>query len=54
MLNHLLFVDDLKLYGSSKPDIDSVIESVYSVIDDIDMRFEIDKYGIWTMRRIRI
>ena len=34
-LNHLLFMDDLKLYGGSKPDIGSLIQTVYTVTDDI-------------------
>ena len=35
-LNHLLFVDDLKLHGGSQPDIDSLIQTVY--------RYEIQNY----------
>ena len=42
-LNHLLFMDDLKLHGGSKPDNDSLIQTVYTVTDDIGMRFGIDK-----------
>ena len=34
-LNHLLFMDDLKLYGGSKPDIGSLIQTVCTVTDDI-------------------
>ena len=50
-LNHLLFMDDLKLYGGSKTDIDSLIQTVYTVADDIGMRFGIDKCGVLAMRR---
>ena len=28
-------MDDLKLYGGSKPDIGSLIQTVYTVTDDI-------------------
>ena len=41
-LNHLLFMDGLKLYGSSQPNIDSLIKTVCTVTDDIGTRFEID------------
>ena len=34
-LNHLLFMDDLKLYGGSQPDIDSLIQTAYTVTVDI-------------------
>ena len=50
-LSHLLFMDDLKLYGGTQPDIDSLIRTVYSVTDDIGMRFGIDKCGVLAMRR---
>ena len=43
-LNYLLFMDDLKLYCGNKPDIDSLIQTVYTVTDDIGMI--IDKFTI--------
>ena len=49
-LNHLLFMDDLKLYGGSQPHIDSRIMNVYTVTDDIGMRFRIGKCGVVAMR----
>ena len=36
-LNQLLFVDDLKLYNGSQADIGSLIQTVYTVIDDVGM-----------------
>ena len=50
-LNHLLFMGDLKMYGGSQPDIDSLIQTVYIVTHDIGMRSGIDKCGILAMRR---
>ena len=44
-LNHLLFMDDLKLYGVSQPDIDSLIQTVYPAADDIVMRFGLITVG---------
>ena len=43
-LNHILFMDDLMLYCGNKPDIDSLIQTVYTVTDDIGMI--IDKFTI--------
>ena len=38
-LNHLLFMDDLKLYGSSESDIDSLVRTTKLVTEDIEMSF---------------
>ena len=48
-LNHLLFMDDLKLYWGCQLYIDSVIQVVYTVTDDIGMRFGIYKGRILAM-----
>ena len=50
-LNHLLFIDDLKLYDGSKPDIERFVQTVYNVTDDIGMRFRIGKCGVSVMGR---
>ena len=50
-LNHSHFMDDLKLYGGSQPDIDSFVQAVYTVRNDIGMRFGIDKCEVLAMRR---
>ena len=38
-LNHLLFMDDLKLYGSNDYEIDSLVKVVKIVFRDIGMQF---------------
>ena len=50
MLNHLLFMDDLKLYGSDHIEIDSLVRTVEIVTKDIGMKFGIDKCGVLTMK----
>ena len=50
-LNHLLFIADLELYGRSQLDIGSLIQPLYTVTDDIGMRFGIDKGGVLATRR---
>ena len=50
-LSHLLFMDDLKLYRGSQPDIDSLMQTVYTVTHDISMTFGIDKCGVLAMGR---
>ena len=44
-------VAHLKLYGGSHPDIDSLIQTAYTVADDIGIRFKIDKCGVFAMHR---
>ena len=52
-MNHLLFMDNLKLYGSSQNEIDSLVRTVKIVTKDISMKFGIDKGGVLAMKRGR-
>ena len=45
-VNHLLFMDDLKLYGKNENELDTLINIVKEYSDDIGMRFELDKCGV--------
>ena len=38
-------MDGLKLYGGSQPDIDNLMQIVYTVTDDIGMRFGTENCG---------
>ena len=50
-LNHLLFMDALKLYGSSGNEIDSLLKVVKIVSGDTGMQFKFDKYVVLKMKR---
>ena len=41
-LNHLIFMDDLKLFGKSVDQIDSLVQTVFTFSEDID------RHGIWS------
>ena len=43
-MNHLLFMDDLKLYGSNDNETNSLVVTVKIVSGDIGMLFGFDKY----------
>ena len=43
MINHLLFMDDLKLYGKSEKQIDNLVQSVRIVSSDMCMEFGVSK-----------
>ena len=52
-VNHLLFMDDMKLYGASRDHQDSLIKVVRIFSQDIKMSFGLDKCAVLEMRRGR-
>ena len=52
-INHLLFMDDLKLYGASRDQLDSLIQVVRIYSQDIKMSFGLNKCAVLEMRRGR-
>ena len=50
-INHLLFMDNLKLYAKGKKQLDSLGSTVQIFSQDIDMELGIDKCGILVMKR---
>ena len=50
-LNHLLFMDDLKLYGSNDNEIDSLVKVVKIVSGDTGMKFGFHKCAVLKMKR---
>ena len=52
-INHVLFMDDLKLYGASKDRLDSLVQVVRIFSQDIKMSFGLDKCAVLEMRRGR-
>ena len=55
-INHLLYMDDLKLYGKDEAQIDSVVKSVYTFSTDIGMEFAIGltKCGVIILKRGKV
>ena len=53
-LNHLLFMDDLKLYAKREEQTNTLVRTVYVLSTDIGMEFGIKKCGILTMKRGKI
>ena len=53
-LNHLLFMDDLKLYPKSEEQTNMLVRTVYVFSTDNGMEFGIKKCGILTMKRGKI
>ena len=50
-INHLLFMDDLKLFGKNQNQIDSLVNTVYLFSSDVGMEFGIRKCGVLVMKK---
>ena len=50
-LNHLLFMDDLKLYSHKVEEMDTLVQTVRVISEDIRMGFGISKCAIIEMKR---
>ena len=53
-LNHLLFMDDLKLCAKGEEQTNTLVRTVYVFSTNIDMEFGIKKCGILTMKRCKM
>ena len=50
-INHLFYVDDLKLYGTSDKQLTGLINTMKNVSDDIKMEFGLDKCAKASFKR---
>ena len=50
-LNHLIFMDDLKLFGKSDDQIDSLVQTVFTFSEDIGMEFGLKKCGVVILKK---
>ena len=53
-LNHLLFMDDLKLFSKREEQMGTLVRTVYIFSTDIGMEFGMKKCGISTMKRRKV
>ena len=53
-INHLLFMDDLKLYSRSEKGLDSLVQTVRVFSKDIGMEFGIKKCAMLVMEKRKI
>lgn len=51
VVNHLLFMDDLKLFGRSKRELEALVEVVRTYSRDIGMEFGLEKCAVLEMKR---
>ena len=53
-INHLLYMDDLKLHCKSEKELDSLIQIVKIFTTDIQIDFGIDKCAVLIMKRGKV
>ena len=53
-INHLLFIDDLKLYSRSEKGLHSLVQTVRVFSEDIEMEFGIEKCAMLVMQKGKI
>ena len=46
LISHLLYMDDLKLYGRNSDQLDGLLHTVRTFSDDIQMKFGLDKCAV--------
>ena len=51
VVNHLLFMDDLKLYADSDPNLNKLLNIVHKFSNDIGMNFGLDKCAKCTLKK---
>ena len=51
ILNHLLFMDDLKLYGRNEEESERLVEIVHTYSKDVGIEFGLEKCGMLVIRK---
>ena len=53
-INHLMFMDDIKLYEKNESGLDALVQSVRVVSNDIDMEFGVNKCAMLVIKRGKV
>ena len=53
-INHLMFIDDIKLFGKGTKEIDTLVQAVRIVSGDIRMEFGIEKCALVSFQRGKV
>ena len=53
-INHLLFMDDLKLYSRNEKGLDSLVQTIYVFCKDIGMKLDIEKCAMLVIEKGKI
>ena len=53
-VNHLLYMDDLKLYAKDESQVSSLVDTAYAFSTDIKMEFGLKKCGVLVLKRGKV
>ena len=53
-INHLLFMDDLKLYSGNEKELDLSVQAIHTFSNDIGMQFGIEKCAMLVIEKGKI
>ena len=53
-INHLMFMDDIKLFRKGTKEIDTLVQTIRIVLGDIKMKFEIGKCAFVNIQRGKV
>ena len=53
-INHLLFMDDLKLFTKNEDRMDSLVNTAKIFSEDIEIKFGLPQYGVLIMKREKV
>ena len=53
-INHLIFMDDIKLYAKSESGLDALVQSVRVISNDIGMEFGVEKCAMLVIKRGKV
>ena len=54
LINHLMFMDDIKLFAKYESELDALIQTVRFASTDIGMKFGLKKYAMLVMKRGKV
>ena len=53
-LNHLLFMDDLKIFAKNEPEVNGLVSTVQILSNDIRMESGIKNFGVLVLKRGKV
>ena len=54
VINHLMFMDDIKIYGKNTKQLDSLVQTIRIITEDMRMEFGINKCAVVNLNRGKI
>ena len=53
-INHLMFMDDIRMHAKNESGLEPLVQSVRDVSNDIDMEFVVEKCAVLVLKRRKV